>query len=204
MDGKFVAVDLRVSTEDQSHESQRAEVERWLRSQAVDSQRVAWYEDTASGRDSSRKMFDKLKADLKARRRTTVVVYALDRISRDFFDGVELLFGWLKAGVRVVSVTEAFDLSGEIGQAVAVVIFALASSEWRKRKARAEAGIKIAKAKGVYKGRKPGSYKADPQRMYELLDRGLRPGEVGLALGVNAKTVLRHAKARAGAQLPKP
>lgn len=187
-----IGVYLRVSSEDQSHASQRLEVERWLTRAGIDPAAVRWYEDTESGKVSSRPAFDRLKADVRARRRTTVLVYALDRLSRDFFEGIDLLGNWLKAGVRVASVTEPIDLSGELGQALAGVIFALAAAEWRKRKERQRAGIEVAKAAGVYRGRKPGTRKGDADRARKLRGRGLTVVEVATALGVSERTAARY------------
>jgi DNA invertase Pin-like site-specific DNA recombinase len=170
-------------------------VGRWLEREGIDPAKVAWYEDTESGRVSRRPAFDRLRADVRAGRRRTVVVYALDRLSRDFFDGIELLGNWLKAGARVASVTEPVDLSGELGQALAGVIFALAAAEWRKRRDRQKAGIEVAKGRGVYQGRRPGTTKGKPARAAEMRDRGLRAREIGAALGVSERTVWRYLEA---------
>src|SRR4051794_40215091 len=108
---KPVAVYLRVSSDDQSHASQRLEVLRWLERDGIDPAKVQWYEDTESGPVAPRPAFDRLKDDLRAGKRKTIIVYALDRLSRDFFDGIRLLGDWLKLKARVVSVTEPIDLS---------------------------------------------------------------------------------------------
>ena len=99
--GQPVAAYLRISDADQSHDSQRAEVVRWLDSQGIDPERVAWYVDTASGRKASRPEYDRLQADIAAGLRSTVVVFKLDRIARDMMDGMAVLSAWCKAGVRV-------------------------------------------------------------------------------------------------------
>lgn len=192
--GKPVAVSLRVSADDQSHESQRHEVLKWLTREGIDPERVEWYIDTGTGRNLDRKEFQRLESDIREGKRRTVVVYALDRLSRDFFDGVAILGRWLKSGVRVASVTEALDLSGELGQALAGVIFALAAAEWRKRKERQTAGIEVAKINGIYKGRKAGTKKADPARVAELRARGLGLAEIARATGTTIRTVSRYLK----------
>ena len=40
-------------------------------------------------------------------------------------------------------------------------------------------------------GRKPGTFKADPERVRELTAKGLRRAEIAKALGISAKTVSR-------------
>jgi DNA invertase Pin-like site-specific DNA recombinase len=194
---KSVAVYLRVSTEDQSHESQRAEVLRWLEREGINLAKVEWYEDVESGRRIDRPQMDRLRIDVSRGKRRVIVVYALDRLSRDFFEGINLLGQWLKLGARVASVTEPIDLSGELGQALAGVIFALAAAEWRKRQERQRAGIAVAREKGVYTGRKAGTTKQTPARAAELRSRGLQVAEIATALGVSRRTVLRYLRAEA-------
>jgi DNA invertase Pin-like site-specific DNA recombinase len=193
---KPVAVYLRVSSDDQSHASQRLAVERWLALQGIAPNKVAWYQDTESGRRNDRKALDRLRADVAAGGRKIVVVYALDRLSRDFFDGLAQLGVWLRAGVRVASATEPIDLAGELGLAVAGVIFALSAAEWRKRRERQTLGIELAKAAGVYTGRKPGALKGGdskgPGRAVELRAKGLKMAEIATALGVSVSTVGRY------------
>jgi DNA invertase Pin-like site-specific DNA recombinase len=192
MSAKSVAVYLRVSSDDQSHASQRLEVERWLDREGIDREKVEWYQDIESGARIGRQDLERLRADVSARRRAVIVVYALDRLSRDYLDGVTLLGHWLRSGARVASVTEPIDLAGELGQAVAGVIFALAAAERRKLLARQKAGIELAKAKGVYRGRARGSTAQSPARAAELRDKGLTPAEIGTALGVSTRTVRRY------------
>jgi DNA invertase Pin-like site-specific DNA recombinase len=197
-----VAVYLRVSSDDQSHAGQRLAVERWLACEGIEAAKVAWYQDTESGRRNSRIGLDRLRADIAAGRRRQVVVYALDRLSRDFFDGLAQLGAWLKAGVRVCSATEPIDLAGDLGLAVAAVILALSQAEWRKRKERQTLGIEIAKGAGVYTGRKPGALKGGdargPQRAAELRAKGLKVSEIATALGVSVATVGRYLRPAGG------
>jgi DNA invertase Pin-like site-specific DNA recombinase len=193
MSTKPVAVMLRISDEDQSHASQKLEVDRWLAREGIDLAKVEWYVETATGRNLDRPEFARLEADIKARKRRTVVVYALDRISRDVFDGMAVIGRWLKHEVRICSVCEAIDLSGEIGQAVAAFIFAMASGEWKRRKERQAAGIEIAKREGVYKGSKPGhGRKGKPDRAHQLRKQGLTIPEIASAMAVSTRTVDRY------------
>jgi len=192
-----VAVYLRVSTADQSHDSQRSEVIAWLERQAIDPARVAWYVDTESGRVASRKELDRLKTDVEGRQVKTVVVYKLDRLARDMLDGMELVGTWCKAGVRVASVTQPIDLSGTVGRVIAAVLFGFAEIEWTDRKERQAAGIAVAKSRGVYKGAKPGYRKAKPARAAALRAQGLTVPEISAALEVSERTAARYLAAPA-------
>src|SRR3954453_19903229 len=68
----------------------------------------------------------------------------------------------------------------------------LAEIEWQFRKERQEAGIAVAKKRGVYKGRKAGTTKGKPERAVELHGKGLTVGEIATALGVSVRTVFRY------------
>jgi DNA invertase Pin-like site-specific DNA recombinase len=75
---------------------------------------------------------------------------------------------------------------------VASVLFGLAEIEWEYRRERQAAGIAVAKARGVYRGRQKGTTKATPQRAQILRQRGLTVLEIATALGVSERTVFRY------------
>ncbi len=104
---------------------------------------------------------------------------------------------WLKlwervdAGVRVVSVTQQFDLSGPIGKTVAGFLSGIAEIDVAHIRERQAAGIAEAKSRGVYRGRKSGAIKADPARARELKAKGMKPAEIMKALGIGSQ-ITRH------------
>lgn len=187
-----VAVYLRVSTNDQNPESQRAEIEAWLARNSITA--VTWYEDHETGKTLKRPAFQRLQKSIGQGSVDTVVVWKLDRLARKFSDGMKLLGQWLEMNVRIVSVTQPIDLSGPIGQAVAGILFAFAEIELQSNKERQSAGIKVAKAAGKYTGRKAGTTKAKPARARELRERGLQISEIARSLNVTERTVHRYLK----------
>jgi len=102
------------------------------------------------------------------------------------------LNGWLTQGVRLVSVRQEVDFASTTGMMVASLLFGLSQAEMEPRRKRQRAGIEAARAKGIYKGRKPGSTKATPQRAKELRQRGLRDHEIGEVLGISRRSVQRY------------
>jgi hypothetical protein len=54
------------------------------------------------------------------------------------------------------------------------------------------AGIEVAKRKGIYKGRQPGTTKGEPERARELRAKGLKVSEIAQALRTSKRTVQRY------------
>ena len=75
---------------------------------------------------------------------------------------------------------------------VASVMFGLAEIELEYRRERQEAGIAVAKSRGVYKGRQKGTTKAKPTRARNLRNRGFTIPEIANALDVSERTVFRY------------
>ena len=189
---KHVACYCRVSTRHQKNDSQRAEIDKWLRNNAINQTTVQWFEDKESGTTTHRSAFKQLQDAIFDGSVKTVVVWKLDRISRSQRDGINLLADWCDKGVRVVSVTQQIDLSGAVGRMVASVMFGLAEIEMEYRRERQIAGISIARKAGVYKGRKKGTTKGKPERAQDLKRQGLSIDEIANAMGVGKRTVFRY------------
>lgn len=195
----MIAAYLRVSTDDQTNASQRAAIERWIAAGGYDPAAVRWYEDTASGATASRPAFDRLQADIFEGTIRSVVVYKLDRLSRNIRDGVNLLCDWIDRRVRLVSVTQQLDFSGPAGKMVAVVLLSLADIEREYIRERQGAGIAEAKKRGVYSGKPAGSIhrrrKGMPDAVRAVADAikdGGNVSQVARRLGLARDTVYRY------------
>lgn len=188
----MIAAYLRVSTKDQSTKSQRAEIEQWCCGQGIGEASVTWYEDQETGTTFDRPAFDRLQKDIFKGKIKTVIVWKLDRLSRRLRDGVNLLADWTERNVRIVVITQQLDLSGPIGRMIAAVMLGLAEIELESLRARQKAGIAVARERGVYKGRKPGSRKASPERARELAAKGNKVPEIARFLGVSERSVSRY------------
>ena len=145
-----------------------------------------------AGRTLDRPAFAQLQQAIFRGEVTTLVVWKLDRMARNMRDGINLLADWCEKGLRVVSVTEQIDLSGTVGRMVASVLFGVAEMQRSQIRERQAAGIAVAKAKGVYRGRKKGTPKASPVRARELREQGLTQKEIATALGVSTRTVRQY------------
>lgn len=189
---KSVAAYVRVSTVGQNEAGQRAEIERWLLGNGIPLANVAWFVDKKSGDSLDRPAFKALQSAIFAGEIKTVAVYKLDRLSRKLHEGIAVLCDWAERGLRVVSVTQLIDFSGTIGKLLAAVLLAIAEMEQETRRERQRAGIDEAKKRGVYRGRKRGTFKTEPGRALALRKKGLRPEEIAKSLGVSRNTVFRY------------
>jgi DNA invertase Pin-like site-specific DNA recombinase len=153
---------------------------------------VTWFEDKETGKTVRRDAFEDMQKAIFDGKVKTVIVWKLDRISRRLKDGIKLLADWCERGVRVVSVTQQIDLSGPVGRMVASVMFGLAEIELEYRRERQQAGIAVAKARGVYRGRRKGTTKSKPSRARQLRKQGLTIPEIANALAVSERTVFRY------------
>ncbi len=98
-------------------------------------------------------------------------------------------------GLKIVVITQQIELGGAVGRMIAALLLGLAEIELEYRQERQAAGIEVAKRKGIYKGRRKGTTKAEPTRAIHLRERGLTVAEIATALGANMRTVQRYLKA---------
>lgn len=124
----------------------------------------------------------------------TVVVWRLDRLSRNQRDGINTLADWCEKGVRVVSVTQQLDLSGATGRLIAGVLFAVGEMELEAIKERQAAGIAAAKAKGTYKtnGDRRRGYRKAKGKVLKLHEKGHSPTAIARECGVSRSTVYAY------------
>lgn len=185
------AVYIRVSSpKGQKTDSQRAELETWLKRHKLKS--VQWFEDRDSATNMEREAFQKLQAAVFAGKVQTVVVWKLDRLARNLKEGVNVLADWCKRGVRVVAITQQIDLSGPVGNLIASLLFGIAEIELQHSKERQAIGITLAKKRGIYTGRKSGTTKAAPARARTLRKQGFTIPEIAAALNVKERSVYNY------------
>ncbi|NQV28474.1 MAG: recombinase family protein [Rhodopirellula sp.] len=186
----MVGVYIRVSTLEQNTEGQRVAIDRWLAGNQISD--VCWFVDKASGDNTDRPAFQKLQEAVFNGELQTIVVWKLDRLSRSLRDGINVLADWCDRGLRVVSVTQQIDFNGTLGKMLAAVLLGVAEMEQETRRERQAVGIAVAKKRGVYKGRKPDTFKAQPERARTLRAKGLKDREIATAMGVSRRTVQRY------------
>ncbi len=106
---KSIGIYYRVSTDKQDLESQKHAVEDWLARLDPTRQpkRVQIFEDEGlSGTDSTRPGYQALLAAAQAQKIDTIVVYRLDRFSRNATEAIRTLLALDEVGVGFISVTQ--------------------------------------------------------------------------------------------------
>ena len=111
------------------------------------------YIDRISGKTTDRPELKKLMEYV--RKGDTVIVESISRFARNTKDLLELVERLTAKGVEFVSKKEAIDTTTPSGKFMLTIFGAVAELEREYILQRQQEGIAIAKAQGVYKGRKP-------------------------------------------------
>ncbi len=132
----MIGVYVRVSTVGQNEAGQRREIKRWLESNGIAEGNVRWYVDKRTGDNLRRPGFEQLQKDVFHGAIQSIVVWKLDRLSRNLRDGINVLADWCDRGLRVVSVTQQIDFNGATGKMLAAVLLGVAEMEQETRRER--------------------------------------------------------------------
>ena len=122
----------------------------------------------------------------------TVRVASLDRLARNLDDLRRLVTDLTAKGVRVEFIKEGLTFTGEdsaMSKLLLSVMGAFAEFERSLIRERQTEGIAIAKANGVYKGRKPALSAEQVEQARERVSQGIPKAVVARDLGVSRQTL---------------
>lgn len=136
---------IRVSTEEQNEARQVAA----LNSFNIDK----WFVEKVSGKDTNRPEFKNMMNYI--REGDTIYIKDFSRLSRSTSDLLNIIDELNYRHVRLISLKENLDTSTSTGKLMLTMIAAINEFERTNLLERQKEGIKIAKEKGIYKGRKP-------------------------------------------------
>lgn len=180
---------VRVSSVDQNPERQLAQLE-------VD--RV--FTDYASGKDLSRPALHELLGYV--RQGDTIVVSSFDRLARNVDDLRRIVLEQTRRGVKLEFMKENLSFTGQdsaMANLLMSVLGAVAEFERELIRERQLEGIRLAKQRGAYRGRKRA---LTTEQIAELCQR-VRNGERKLALaaeyGISRETVYQYLRHRPSA-----
>lgn len=127
--------------------------------------------DKASGKNADRPQLQELLSF--ARKGDTVVVESISRFARNTKDLLSLIDILTGKGVEFVSKKESIDTTTPTGKFMLTVFAAVAELEREYTLQRQREGIALAKARGVYKGRK----RIEPEN-FDAVCRRWKAGEI--------------------------
>ena len=169
----------RVSTLDQDHATQEA------RLRAAGCQIVRAEKASGKGREGR----DELASILEfIRAGDELVVVKLDRLGRSTRDVLNLVHELEAKGAALTVLEPAFSTKDATGSILLMVLGMVAEMERRFIRERQQAGIEAAKAKGVYKGRRPAVPVAKVKAMHA---EGHGSSAIAKALGISRMSVHR-------------
>ncbi|RZA11505.1 MAG: recombinase family protein, partial [Proteobacteria bacterium] len=155
---KSVGIYYRVSTERQDLESQKHAVETWLERLEPEKRpkKVLVFSDEGlSGTNLNRPGYKKLLEAANAQKIDTILVYRLDRFSRNASDAIKTLLSLDEAGVGFISITQpVLNLGHEnpFRRTMLAAFAEIAEIERQTIVTRVKAGLKAAKERGVKLG----------------------------------------------------
>ncbi|MCE3602745.1 recombinase family protein [Massilia sp. P8910] len=155
------------------------------------------FADKASGGTTARPALDQMLAFV--REGDTIIVHSMDRLARNLDDLRKLVQSLTSKGVQVQFIKEALTFTGEEGPMANLllsVMGAFAEFERAIILERQREGIKIAKANGVYKGRKSA---LKPDQVLAIRARASDPAcvrsELAREFGISRTTLYSTLKA---------
>lgn len=158
-----VAVYLRVSTDSQTVDNQRPDIESYLKSHGIPESNVTYYSENESAWKAGHQTeLARLKEDIRSGKRKydLFLVWAFDRLSRQ--GGIALIKEYeffMRYGIKVISLKEQWsDIPQEFVPVMLALFGYLAEMESKRRSERIRAGNARKARDGKWKaGRQPGA-----------------------------------------------
>jgi DNA invertase Pin-like site-specific DNA recombinase len=196
-----IAAYLRVSTDQQTHASQRAELGDYCQRRGWAD--VCWFTDTASGAKQDRNGLVEMMELVRRGKLDAVVTFKLDRLARSLPHLAQLISEFQLYRVALVCPSQGIDTSNANPAALFQINILGAVAEFERliTVERVNAGIAAAKARGVKLGR-PAKASRHTGAVTAMMAEGLTAAEMSRRLGAPYSTVaelVRELKAEASA-----
>ena len=134
------------------------------------------------------------------RKGDVLVVTRIDRLARSMKDLQDIAHELKAKGVSLKATDQPIDTGSAAGNAFLDMLGVFAEFETSLRRERQLEGIRVAKARGIYKGRKPSIDAAEIRRLREV--ERLGPSAIARKLGIGRASVYRLLDGRMGAEIP--
>lgn len=187
------AMYMRVSTEDQTTENQRAELLAVAAARRLEV--VATYEETESGASDNLPELERLVRDARRGRAWDVLlIWSLDRLGRTLWREVDTVRELDRLGVNVISYTEPWLDTGGPARELLLLIFAWVAQQERTRLVeRTRAGLERARRQGKALGRPRRD--VDLRYAHDQLAAGRPLAAIARAMGISSSTLERRLRA---------
>jgi DNA invertase Pin-like site-specific DNA recombinase len=187
---------LRVSTNAQTDDSQRGDMERHS---AISDHEGEWYTDTFTGRSMDRPEFNRMMELVRMGKVKRIVVWRLDRLGRTAAGLCKLFEELQDLGCALISIRDNFDLTTPSGRLLACILASVAAYEREVLVERIKAGQQAAKAKGKriggsQKGRFQPIQRKNDDAVKALHEAGYGPTKIGKTLGLSKPCVYASLK----------
>ena len=181
-----VALYARVSTMDQSTDSQLLDLRRYTKERGWHLYRE-YCDNGISGTKDSRPALNELMNDARKRRFDMVLCWRFDRFARSTKHLILALEEFRNLGIDFISFQENIDTSSPLGAAIFTIISAVAQLERDIIAERVKAGLRRAKKNGKKLGR-PRAV-VDVEEVQKLRSKGLSLRAIAKETGVSRTTV---------------
>ncbi len=152
------AIYARVSTKEQKLDNQLPVLESFCKTRGYEISAI-YSEQESAWHEGHQKELSRLIKDAEAKNFEIVLVWALDRLTREGATAILTLINrFKKLGIKVLSYQEPWtEAPGEVGDLLYALVGWVANMESKRRSERVKAALKRKKENGGRLGRKPGS-----------------------------------------------
>jgi DNA invertase Pin-like site-specific DNA recombinase len=189
---KRIIIYGRVSTAEQRHDSQIAEVQDYCARRWGDNVAVTVITDTASGAKTSREGLDQVMQLVRRSKVDVVACFKLDRLGRSLPHLAQIITELDQHNVAIVATSQGIDTNQDspAGRLQMHVLMAVAEFERSLIVERVRAGQAAARAKGIKFGR-PATLSQHRETVIELLRKGLSCRRIAAETSIPLGSVFR-------------
>jgi DNA invertase Pin-like site-specific DNA recombinase len=146
---------ISTNTEQQNIKQQRDYCKKYAENEGYDVLHL--FGDKMSGKTSERSGYQRMLKFLSENTNVHLIVQDLDRLTRNYYDGVDLEIFILKNNITIKSISESVDLNTPSGKFMFRMKIALNALYVENLLQKIRVGVERAKKEGKYKGRKKGT-----------------------------------------------
>lgn len=186
---------IRVSTQLQTHESQKYEITRWCASRGMKIDN--WVTESVSGTVAWEKR-SLGRAIRKMENGDTIVCTELSRLGRNLLMIMSILNSCTQRGIMIRSIKDNFELSDSLNSKIIAFAFGLAAEIERNLiSQRTKEALAAKKASGIKLGRPAGRSRkvakvlSELEKIRGMLDEGMSRAAVARLYGIHRNTLSR-------------